>query len=282
MSFGPLVSTQWLANELGTPGLIVLDASAYLPNENRQADQEFLQGHIPGARFFDIEHFSDPETSLPHMVPAQGRFARLAGELGIDNAARIVVYDQKGLFSAARAWWLFRLFGHDQVAVLDGGLPKWQHEQRPLAQGPAAETTATRFEVSLRANLLRGLGDLLANLDSAHELVVDARASNRFRGDVPELRASVEPGHIPGSHNLPYAELLNADATFKTPEQLRERFLAAGVQADRPVVTSCGSGLTATILLLGLAVAGLPQGALYDGSWTEWGSRADTPKAKGD
>ncbi|MCG7372335.1 3-mercaptopyruvate sulfurtransferase [Pseudomonas luteola] len=281
MTFGPLVSTEWLANTLGNKDLVIFDASVYLPNEPKHARTEYEAAHLPGARFFDIEEISDQDTTLPHMVPSQGRFARLVGELGVNNQSRVVVYDQKGLFSAARAWWMFRLFGHDQVAVLDGGLPKWQSEHRPVEQGPAPVVPAQTFEATFHARMLRGLGDIQANLDSRLEQVLDARAANRFEGSVPEPRAGLASGHIPGSASLPYTDLLNADGTFKDVETLRARFAHAGADGSRSVVTSCGSGVTAAVLLLGLAVAGLPEGALYDGSWTEWGSRSDTPKATG-
>jgi thiosulfate/3-mercaptopyruvate sulfurtransferase len=282
MTFGPLVSTEWLANELDAKDLVIFDASVYLPNESKDAKAEYERTHIPGARFFDIDQVSDQDTTLPHMVPSQGRFARLVGELGVSNQSRVVVYDQKGLFSAARVWWLFRLFGHDHIAVLDGGLPKWIAEQGATEQGASTSSPAAApFQATFRARMLRGLGDLQANLDSHAEQVLDARAANRFEGVVPEPRAGLASGHIPGSFNLPYTELLQPNGTFKPAEALRARFAAAGADGSRPVVTSCGSGVTAAVLLLGMAIAGLPEGALYDGSWTEWGSREDTPKAIG-
>jgi thiosulfate/3-mercaptopyruvate sulfurtransferase len=278
---GPLVTTEWLAGELGTPGLVVFDATKYLPNEPKDGKTEYLRGHIPGARFFDIDLVADPDTDLPHMVPSPGRFARLMGELGVSNTSRVVFYDQKGLASAARGWWLMTLFGHDQAAVLDGGLPKWQRENRPMGDGQLGPPPAGHFIPDFRARRLRGIGDILRNVASRDELVLDARAAGRFTGAVPEPRPGMRSGHIPGSVNLPYTDLLNPEGTFRSRAELRERFEAAGVDGAQPVVTSCGSGVTACILTLGLRLAGLPEGAVYDGSWTEWGGRADTPIGTG-
>jgi len=272
-----LVTTDWLAGELGKPDLLLFDATKYLPNEPKDGLTEFRAAHIPGARFFDIDEVADPDTDLPHMVPTPGRFAKLLAALGVSNASRVVFYDQKGLASAARGWWLMGLFGHDAAAVLDGGLPKWLREGRATETGDPAAPPTTTFRPDLRAARLRGVGDVLGNVTSRAELVLDARAAGRFTGAVPEPRAGMRSGHIPGSASLPYTELLNADGTFLPPEALRARFAAAGVDGARPLVTSCGSGVTACILTLGLRLAGLPEGAVYDGSWTEWGGRADTP-----
>jgi len=275
----PVVRTEWLAAELGKPGLIVFDATMYLPNESRNGRAEFERAHIPGARFFDIDEIADPESDLPHMVPSCARFCRLMAELGVSNESRVVFYDQKGLSSAARGWWLMGLFGHDQAAVLEGGLPKWQREGRPIEAGPAAPPEqAGRFIPRFRPRRLRGLGDILENIASGAECVLDARAAPRFAGTLPEPRPGVPAGHIPGSRNLPYTELLNPDSTFKSPEELRACFAARGVGDATAVVTSCGSGVSAAILTLGLTLAGLPPGALYDGSWTEWGTHPHTPK----
>jgi thiosulfate/3-mercaptopyruvate sulfurtransferase len=273
----PLVSTEWLAAELGAADLVVCDATKYLPNESKDGRREFLAGHVPGARYFDIDEVADPDTDLPHMVPAAGRFARLVGVMGIGNGTRVVFYDQKGLSSAARGWWLMGLFGHDRAAVLDGGLPKWVREGRPVEQGEPAPARPATFRPDFRATRLRGIGDMLRNLDARAELVLDARARGRFTGQAPEPRAGMRSGHIPGSRSLPYEELLNADKTFRSPGALRERFAAEGVDGSRPVITSCGSGVSACILTLGLKLAGLPEGAVYDGSWSEWGGRPDTP-----
>ncbi len=274
---GPLVNTDWLAAELGKPDLIVFDATMYLPNENKNGQAEFRRAHIPGARYFDIDVIADPDTDLPHMVPTPGRFAKLIGGLGVSNASRVVFYDQKGLASAARGWWLMGLFGHDNAAVLDGGLPKWQREGQPTEAGDPPSPRPAAYRPDYRPARLRGIGDVLANLKTPAELVLDARAAGRFTGEVPEPRAGMRSGHIPGSASLPYTDLLNDDGTFRSANAVRARLAQAGVDGARPVVTSCGSGVTACILTLGMRIAGLPDGAVYDGSWTEWGGRSDTP-----
>jgi thiosulfate/3-mercaptopyruvate sulfurtransferase len=273
----PLVSTDWLAQQLGTADLVVFDATKYLPNEPKDGRAEFLRAHVPGARYFDIDQIADPDTDLPHMVPTPGRFAKLIAALGVGNRSRVVFYDQKGLASAARGWWLMGLFGHDAAAVLDGGLPKWLKEGRPTEAAEPAPPPPAEFRPDFRAAWLRGVGDMLRNVSAGREQVLDARAAGRFTGAVPEPRAGMRSGHIPGSRNLPYTELLRADGTFRPAAEVRARLTEAGIDDSRPVVTSCGSGVTACILTLGLRIAGLPEGAVYDGSWTEWGGRADTP-----
>lgn len=276
---GPLVSTGWLAERLGRPELVVFDATKYLPNEGRDGAAEFVSAHIPGARFFDIDLIADQETTLPHMVPTPGRFERLMSQMGVGNDSLVVFYDQKGIASSARGWWMMGLFGHDAAAVLDGGLPKWVREARPVEQGPPDAPVTARFRASLRAERLRGIGDMMA--DDGARVVLDARAAGRFAGSAPEPRPGLPSGHMPGSRNLPYNELLSPDGTLLPADALRRRFAAAGVDGSRPVVTSCGTGVTAAILTLALVQAGLPQGALYDGSWTEWAGRPDTIKERG-
>lgn len=273
----PLVTTDWLAAALGSPDLVVLDATKYLPNENKDGRAEYLAAHIPGAGFFDIDEVADPDTDLPHMVPTPGRFARLLGAMGVSGATRCVFYDQKGLASASRGWWLMGLFGHDRAYVLDGGLPKWTREGRALEAGAPTPPVPATFRPDFRAARLRGIGDMLA-LQPGDAAVIDARAAARFHGTAPEPRPGMPSGHMPGSASLPFTDLLEPDGTMKPGPALRARFAAAGVDGTRPVITSCGTGVTATILTLGLLRAGLPQGAVYDGSWTEWASRPDTPK----
>jgi len=277
----PLVTTDWLAANLSRPDLKIFDATKYLPNEPFDGHVEFLKARIPSAQYFDIDRFADPDTSLPHMVPSVGRMEILLGEAGVANASTVVFYDQKGLASAARGWWLLGLFGHDRAAVLDGGLPKWRKEGRPTEAGEPTTPAPGTYRADFRATRLRGVGDLLANVASRAELVLDARAAGRFNATAPEPRKGVRGGHMPGSANLPYTELLNADGTFRDAASLRASFATAGADGSRPVVTSCGTGVTACILTLGLVLAGLPQGAVYDGSWTEWGGREDTPVETG-
>lgn len=272
-----LVSTEWLASQLDANDLSVFDASWYMPAEARDARAEYRSAHIPGACFFDIDAIADPESTLPHMVPSTARFEQMLGALGVSADQRLVFYDQKGIFSAARAWWLMRLFGHARCAVLDGGLPKWRREGRALQSGAEPAVASAVYRASLNARYLRGLGDVLENLHSGREILLDARSLDRFHARVPEPRPGVRGGHVPGSRSLPFTELLSSEQTLLPPARLRALFKARGVDEHSAVVTSCGSGLTAAVLNLGLEVAGLPMGALYDGSWSEWGARAETP-----
>jgi thiosulfate/3-mercaptopyruvate sulfurtransferase len=279
-----LVSTAWLAAELGKPDLVVLDCTKYLPTEAPlDGRTEFAKAHIPGARFLDLDEAADPDDPLPHMVPTPARFAKVIGALGVGNATRVVCYDQKGMYSAPRGWWLLRLFGHQHVAVLDGGLPKWKAEGRALEAGAPAATTQATFVPDLIARRLAGIGDVkrIIGGGSAEALVLDARTKGRFDGTAPEPRPGLPSGHMPGAASLPFTELLNADGTMKDATSLRALFAARGADASRATVTSCGTGVTACVLTLGAVRAGLPEPAVYDGSWTEWASRPETPKAAG-
>ncbi|MFB9971052.1 sulfurtransferase [Pseudoroseomonas cervicalis] len=273
-----LVSARWLAEQLGQPDLLVFDTTKYLPNEPRDARAEFAAAHIPGARFFDIDEVADPETNLPHMAPTPGRASRLLGQLGISNNHRVVFYDQKGLFSAARGWWLMRLFGHERAAVLDGGLPKWQAEGHATEGGAPGPATPQDFWADFVARRLAGIGDMKRIVADGSALILDARARGRFDGTAPEPRPGLPSGHMPGACNVPVNELLAPDQTMLPPDRLRAIFAAAGVDGTRPLVTSCGTGVTACVLALGLVQAGLPEPAVYDGSWTEWAARPETPK----
>lgn len=276
-----LVSTEWLAAELGKPGLVVFDCTTYLPNESGNKHDAFRAAHLPGARLFDIDTIADPDADLPHMVPSPARFAKLMGALGVANTSRVVFYDQHGLRASARGWWMLRLFGHEAAAVLDGGLPKWRREGRPVETGDAAPAPAAAFVADFQAERLRGIGDVkrIVRQGGGSALILDARARGRFDGTTPEPRADLPSGHMPGAANLPATELLNPDLTMKDPAGLRAMFEAAGVTMEQPVVTSCGSGVTACALAFGLVRAGFPEPAVYDGSWTEWASRPETPKA---
>ena len=266
----PLVSTGWLAAHSAEPRLVILDTSWYLPSSGRNAAEEFVGGHLPGAVFFDLDAGSDRTSPLPHMLPSESAFARYAGSLGVGNDSAVVVYDGSGgNMSAARVWWMFRAFGHANVAVLDGGFGKWREEGRPLETG-AVRTTPRRFEARLIAGLLRTWSQVSAALRGRDAQVVDTRSAGRFQGAAPEPRAGLPSGHMPGAINLPYTDLVHADGTALTPEELRIRLSQAGVRPDRPVIATCGSGTSACTLLHALFRLGQDHTALYDGSWTEW------------
>ncbi|SHI79509.1 thiosulfate/3-mercaptopyruvate sulfurtransferase [Roseomonas rosea] len=276
-----IVSTEWLAGELGKPDLVVLDCSLVLPGEPGDKKAGYLEARIPGARFFDIDLFADPDTDLPHMVPTPARFAKLAGALGISNDSRVIFYDQAhGLRAAARGWWLMRLMGHEAAHVLDGGLPKWKREGRPIESGEPKAAPAATFTPDFRTDRLRGIGDIkrIVRQGGGEALIIDARSAGRFDGTAPEPRPGLPNGHMPGAANIPFTELLSPEGTMLPPEALRARFERAGVDGERPVILSCGSGVTACVLALGLVESGLPEGSVYDGSWTEWALRPETPK----
>lgn len=279
----PLVSTDWLAREIGAADLRVVDASWYLPSMSRDAEAEYAAGHIPGAVFLDLDASSDTATSLPHMLPGSASFEARMSALGIGSGDRIVVYDGSGVnLSAPRAWWMFRVFGHRAVAVLDGGIDKWRREGRPLETGRSAPVPSpTPFRAALDRSLVRDIDAVLSNLGSGREQVVDMRPAGRFEGRDPEPRAGLRGGHIPGSRSLPFTELSAPDGTMLPPDALRRRIADAGIDLSRPVVASCGSGTSACALVLALEQLGAPAAAVYDGSWSEWGGRDDAPVETG-
>ena len=275
-----IVSTRWLADRLDSPALRVVDASWYLA-AGRNPRKEYQAGHIPGAVYLDIDDISHPSSPLPHTLPDPDLFARRVGALGIGDEHQVVVYDASGAnLSAGRVWWMFKVYGHPDVAVLDGGFGKWRAEGRPI-ESDAMTPVPGHFTPRFDAGLVRNLSDMLANLADPSAQVVDARSGGRFRGEDPEPRPGLQGGHIPGSRNVPYPSLVAPDGTLLGPDELRRRFEDAGVDLNRPIVTSCGSGVSACQLLLALDVLGHRAHALYDGSWSEWGARPDTPIARG-
>lgn len=275
-----IVSADWLAGQLDNPDLRILDASWYLPQMGRDARAEYASGHIPGAQFYDIDATSAPGTDLPHMVPSADQCARDLGAMGIGNDDQVVVYDGMGIFSAARVWWLLRHMGHDRVAVLDGGLPGWVARDLPLTTDIPTPQIAT-FRATPTPALVRDAAQVNACSSDATAQILDARPAERFRGDVPEPREGLRAGHMPGARNLPFGALLE-NGHLRADEDLCAAFDTAGIDMNQPVITTCGSGVTAAILTLALCHLGHDQNALYDGSWSEWGGRPDLPIATGE
>ncbi len=276
-----LVSTDWLAKHIKDPDLRILDASWYLPDANRDPKAEYDAAHIPGARFFDIDDISDARSDLPHMAPPVEKFMSRMRAMGVGDGHQVVVYDGAGIMSAPRVWWLFRLMGHENVAVLDGGFPKWQAEGRAVEDMPPV-VKDRHLTVRFQNHLVRDVTQVSQASKLGDAQIIDARAAARFRGDAPEPREGLRAGHIPGSRNVPFNTLLNDDKTLKSPAEARAVFEAAGVDLSRPMITTCGSGITASVLALALERIGVDAWSLYDGSWAEWGMFPTVPVATGD
>ncbi len=275
-----LVSTDWLAAHLRDPDLRILDASWFMPGSDRDAKAEYAAGHIPGARFFDIDEISDQRSALPHMAPPVEKFISRMRAMGVGDGHRVVVYDSTGIFSAARVWWTFRLMGKMDVAVLDGGFPKWQAEGREVEDMPPV-LRDRHMTVSRQNQLVKDVTQVAHAAKLGEAEIIDARGAPRFKGEAPEPRPGLRSGHIPGSKNVPFSTLLNPDGTMKSLDGLRATFEAAGVDLSKPAITTCGSGVTAAVLSLALERLGHKNHALYDGSWAEWGMYEDLAVEKG-
>ena len=276
-----LVSTEWLHAHLKDPDMRILDGSYYLPQMGRDPRAEYDAAHIPNARFFDIDDVADHGSDLPHMVPPVEKFMSRMRAMGVGDGHQVVVYDGMGLFSAARVWWLFKLMGQNNIAVLDGGLPKWQAEGRPVEDLPPV-IRDRHMTVRRQNHMVKDVTQVSAASKLGDYEIIDARSPGRFRGEEPEPRTGLRPGHIPGSKNVCFKDLLNADQTMKNPVEIRQIFESAGVDFNKPAITTCGSGVTAAVLSLGLERIGKTDHSLYDGSWSEWGMFPTVPVATGD
>jgi len=272
-----IVSTDWLKEHLSAPDIVILDASWHMPDSDRDAHKEYLEGHIPGALFFDIDDIADKTDPLPHMLPGPVMFSSRMRKMGIGDGNRVVVYDSHGLMTAARVWWTFRVMGHNDVAILDGGLPKWRAEGGTIETGPPPPRQERHFTSRRQTTMVCSQDDTADMSRSGIGTIIDARSAGRFAGDEPEPREGLRSGHIPASINVPYKDLLNDDGTLRKTEEIRAAFARSGNNLAGPIITTCGSGVTAAVLALGLEILGHKQIALYDGSWTDWGAATDLP-----
>jgi thiosulfate/3-mercaptopyruvate sulfurtransferase len=272
-----LIEGDELERELNAPDLVIIDATWHMPGEGKDAHTEYLEEHIPGALFFDIEEIADNKSHLPHMLPPPEKFSSRMRSMGIGDGSRIVVYDRSGIYSAARVWWTFRVMGVEDVSVLNGGLPKWKREGRPTESGEPPVRGTRHFTARRNAALVRDAADVKSVLKNKSAAIVDARSPERFAGRAAEPRPGLRSGHIPGALNLPYSRLVNQDGTLKSASELEKLFADAGVDLHKPVVTSCGSGITASVLALALAELGHRRTSVYDGSWSEWGADQSLP-----
>lgn len=276
-----LVETDWLAEHLNAPDVVILEATMHLPGVPRDAAAEFRETHIPGAMFFDIEDLSDHDSDLPHMLPSPAKFSSRVRKMGIGDGMRVVVYDRTNMSGAARAWWMFRVMGASDVAVLNGGFGKWQAEGRPVQGGEARPRSERHFTARMNSGLVRDLDDMKGLVANGRMQILDARAPGRFAGKDREPRDVPRLGHMPGAKNVPFNELLNADGTMRAPEELRAILAAKGVDLDKGAVASCGSGVTACVIALACATIGNPTVAVYDGSWVEWSGAEGAPVEQG-
>jgi thiosulfate/3-mercaptopyruvate sulfurtransferase len=273
----PIVSPAWLAERLDAPDIRVVDASWFLPGDERNAKALYAERRIPGAVFFDIDEMADTDSNLPHMLPSPEKFASRMRKLGIGDGARVIVYDNQGLFSAARVWWTFRVMGHEDVAVLDGGFPAWERGGFPIEEGPPAQRTERHFTARYRGDLVRSLADMRRAVSERRAPILDARPSARFKGEAAEPRAGLRSGHMPGARSIPSSALVNEQGALRSADELTRIFADAGADTGQPAVCTCGSGVTAAIIALALARLGRWDASIYDGAWAEWGALADAP-----